>query len=68
MNDNHSIYWEQIIAPLPPEDLRSDSIDVGEPHALHRRGDRFNSCTAHHDKSGYGLAAISAAFWSLLRL
>lgn len=62
MNDKHSIYWDQIIALLPPEDSKSDSIDVGEPHTLHRRGDRSNSCPTHHDKSGYGLAAISAAF------
>ena len=48
MNDKYSAYWDQIFALLPPEDLRSDSIDVGEPYTLHRRGDRFNSCTAHH--------------------
>ena len=48
MNDKHSIYWDQIIALLPPEDSKSDSIDVGEPHTLHRRGHWFKSSTAHH--------------------
>ncbi len=62
MNSRHGINWDQLIANLPPEDLKSDSIDVGEPHTLHRRGDRSISCPTHHDKSRYGLAAISAAF------
>jgi hypothetical protein len=61
MIDLDNIDMQQLVAPLPPEDLKSDSIDAGEPHALHRRGDRFNCCAAHHGKYKYGLTAISAA-------